>query len=160
MCGLAGAGKSTVARALEADGWLRLSIDVDAWEQGYRQHPLPGDVRDRVVDAHRDRLVVALSREADAVVDYSFWSRAMRDEFRRLAASAGARVTVAFLDVPLATLRDRLDVRATGAPAPDAIDVPAALLDTYAAGFERPASDETDVITAPDAGDMLAALRR
>lgn len=159
MCGLAGAGKSTVARALEADGWLRLSIDVDAWAQGFTVHPLPRDVRDRIVDAHRARLIDALSRGVDVVVDYAFWSRAMREEFRALAATAGAAVTVAFLDVPLASLEARLAARVDGQPGPDAIEVPASLLTEFAAGFEWPEPDETDVIRAADAGAMLGALR-
>ena len=34
MCGPAGAGKSTIARRLQAAGAVRLSLDEEAWERG------------------------------------------------------------------------------------------------------------------------------
>ena len=33
MCGVAGAGKTTLAKQLEAAGYLRLSIDEEVWRQ-------------------------------------------------------------------------------------------------------------------------------
>lgn len=145
MCGLAGAGKSTHAKRLEAAGWLRLSIDVAAWDLGYSVHPLPRDVRDRIVSQQRDALEAALRHGTDVVVDYSFWSRKMRDEYRAIGRSHNAAIEVVFFDVPGDELRRRLRARALRDGGPDAIVVDDALLDQFASGFERPKDDETDV---------------
>ena len=45
MCGPAGSGKSTLARRLEADGMVRLSVDVEAFARGHRTMPLPDEVQ-------------------------------------------------------------------------------------------------------------------
>ncbi|GAB6898730.1 P-loop nucleotide/nucleoside kinase family protein [Kineosporia succinea] len=141
-CGLAGSGKSTYARRLESEGWLRLSVDVAAWELGHTEHPLPQAVRDPIVARQREQLVEAVRAGRDVVVDYAFWSRAMRDEYRALAR--GAAVEVVYFDVPRAELLRRLASRTAG---PDGVRVSPELLDRFRAGFEAPASDETDVRT-------------
>lgn len=148
-CGLAGAGKSTYARALEAKGWLRLSIDQAAWERGFHEHPLPVSIRDDIVAAQRVELVTALKQGRDVVVDYAFWSRAMRDEYREIGHAHGASVEVVYFDVPREELLRRLNARSDGPGDPDSINVSAAQLDIYAAGFQAPGPDETDVV-APD----------
>ncbi len=145
MCGLAGAGKSTFARSLEALGSLRLSIDHAAWALGHTEHPLPVAVRDEIVARQREQLVAALDAGQDVVVDYSFWSRAMRDEYRGIARALGASAEVVYLEVPREELLRRLARRTERPTGPDAIHVPPELLDDYLAGFEVPAADEPDV---------------
>lgn len=143
-CGVAGSGKSTYARALAEQGWLRLSIDVEAHGRGLTEHPLPDDVTAEIVAQQRDQLATALRDGRDVVVDYSFWSRARRDEYRTLGSASGADVEIVWFDVPRAELRRRLRLRDTQS-GPDAVHVPDDLLDRYLAGFEPPAPDETDV---------------
>ncbi|MCD5314320.1 AAA family ATPase [Kineosporia babensis] len=142
-CGLAGSGKSTYARSLEAQGWLRLSIDQQAWDQGFTTHPLPPEIRLEIIADQRRQLAEALDDGHDVVVDYAFFSRAMRDEYRAIAQQHGAEVEVALFDVPREELLRRLAGR--GSAGPDDIAVPAELLDRFIAGFEWPTADETDV---------------
>lgn len=91
-CGLAGAGKSTYARGLEDKGFVRLSIDAEAWRGSHTKHPLPVEVSARIASRQREELVAALSVGQDVVVDYSFHARSTRDEFRAIARACGASV--------------------------------------------------------------------
>lgn len=121
-CGLAGAGKSTYARGLEDKGFVRLSIDTEAWRCGHTKHPLPVEVSARIAARQREELVAALSVGQAVVVDYSFHARSTRDEFRAIARACGASVEVV------------------------CVDVPPELLDAYIDGFEWPQSDEVDIV--------------
>ncbi|MFD7871427.1 AAA family ATPase [Microbacterium sp. NPDC059771] len=92
MCGPAGSGKSTYARGLEARGYVRVSFDGEAWALGHRTHPIGDDARQVVNGTLQDKLVDCVKQGKGVVVDSSFWSRASRDEFRRLCApSASSR---------------------------------------------------------------------
>jgi predicted kinase len=82
MCGPAGSGKSTVAQRYERRGMTRLSFDQEAWSRGITTMPLPLDVHRDIEGLLRARLVELVRAEADVVVDFSFWSRAMREEYR------------------------------------------------------------------------------
>jgi predicted kinase len=149
VCGPAGAGKTTHARALERDGWVRLSFDDEAWSRGYRDHPLdPGAAAE--VHAHLQaetlRLLAAGRR---VVVDTSFWSRAARDAYRAALAPAGAAPVVHLLDTPREVVLARLASRRhTGG---DDVVVPPDLALAYLDGFEVPTPEEGPVVVV--AGD-------
>lgn len=149
MCGVAGSGKSTHARALERDGWLRLSIDGEAWRRGYREMPLPVELTDDIRSQQRAALVAAVREGRDVVVDYSFWSRAQRDDYRRLARDAGADVEVRYCRVTGADAHRRITERNAGPRSPDTYAVAAETLTAYLDGFEEPGPDETDVSVVP-----------
>lgn len=144
-CGLAGSGKSTYAKSLEAQGWLRFSIDTEAWKLGHTSHPLPKEIRDGIVARQRIQLGQALSSGRNVVVDYAFYTRAMRDEYRDLGRVHGADIEVACFQVPRDELVRRLTEREKRSPGPDDVLVTEALLDRFIAGFEWPTLDETDV---------------
>jgi predicted kinase len=144
MCGLAGAGKSTYARELEARGWARFSIDSEAWQMGFLEAAaIPADVAADIRARQRDAIARALDAGQDVVVDYSFWSRAQREDYRALGRSHGATVEVVYLKTPEAVVRRRLAAR--GGKDADDFVVDAELLDRYVAGFEAPGPDEHDV---------------
>lgn len=110
MCGPAGAGKSTVAHALEGQGFTRLSVDAEAHARGWtgvitREQAL------RIDAVLRDRLDDLLSTGRDVVLDYSFSTRAVRDEFRQVVGWRPTPVTV-FVRTPrtVALWRDRKSV--------------------------------------------------
>jgi predicted kinase len=117
MCGLAGAGKSTYARDLEARGWIRFSIDAEAWELGFTDATaIPADVASDIRAHQRDEVASALDAGRDVVVGYSFWSRAQRDDYRALGRDHGADVEVVYLDTAEAVLRNRLVERSVRTP--------------------------------------------
>ncbi|MGH3348421.1 MAG: AAA family ATPase [Nocardioides sp.] len=159
MCGVAGSGKSTYARALEEEGWLRLSIDVEAWRRGHREMPLPVELTDDIRAQQRQALVHAVREGRDVVVDYSFWSRAQRDDYRRLASGAGAEVEVAYCPTDPETARRRIARRNDGPRSPDSYAIEAGTLSAYLEGFEAPGPDETDVYVVGPALDRRVSDR-
>ena len=90
VCGVAGAGKSTLARELERDGYERLSFDEAAWDAGHREHPVPQGVADAVHAELTERLLSLVAEGRDVVVDTSFWSRASRDGSVKASRQRGA----------------------------------------------------------------------
>ena len=89
MCGPAGSGKSTVARQYERQGMTRLSFDQEAWSRGITTMPLSEDVHRDIEGVLRARLLDLVRAGADVVLDFSFWSRCMRDEYRELLRPFG-----------------------------------------------------------------------
>ncbi|MDF9877557.1 gluconate kinase [Cellulosimicrobium cellulans] len=71
-----------------------LSFDGEAWALGHRSHPIDDGARPGVDRALREQLVAGVKQGQHVVVDSSFWSRASRDELRRLLAPLGAMPVV------------------------------------------------------------------
>lgn len=112
MCGPAGSGKSTVARRLEAGGMVRLSYDQEAWNRGLLVMPLPQATHEEIERHLRRRLIQLLEHGRDVVLDFSFWSRAMRDDWRRLVAEYGITAETIYMTTDRETCPERLRTRA------------------------------------------------
>ncbi|WP_241997702.1 ATP-binding protein [Kribbella sp. VKM Ac-2569] len=156
LCGTSFSGKSTVARILapslsasivsldeinERRGlWGGDGIPVEEW---MRTHELAsGEVRG------------LLASGASVVVDDTSSPRFLRDGWRSLAAAAGTRFTLIYVDVDHATIRRR---RAANRLDPRRRDVSDAVLDQHLADFEPPAPDEDAVrLTSVDDLQYLA----
>lgn len=158
MCGLTGAGKSTYARALEAQGFRRFAIDHDAWDLGYTDaSTIPVPVVTAIRRRQRAEIAAALDDGMDVVVDHLHWSRRQRDDLRAFGRAHGAQVEVVFVDADPDVLRERL-ARRRGEGRDDFV-VPPALFDDFRAGFQPPGDDETDVrrirtdLPGPEPGD-------
>jgi predicted kinase len=140
MCGPAGSGKSTIARQFEAEGMGRLSIDGEAWRLGHRSMPLPESDREQIESELRRRLVELVAAGTDVVLDLSFWSRRMRDDYRALVRSAGAEPETVYLatprDVALGRVRERRQAHA------DDFQLTEEEAATYFDQFEIPTADE------------------
>ena len=150
MCGPAGSGKSTVARHFEQQGMTRLSFDQEAWSRGITTMPLPRDVHREIEGALRGRLLDLVRAGADVVLDFSFWSRAMRDEYRELLLSFGAVPETVYLATDRATVLRRVGDRA--ARGGDDFKLSKELAAFYFDHFEVPTAAEgplTVVTSAP-----------
>ena len=92
MCGVAGSGKTTYAKRLEAHGFERLSIDEEIWRRFGRyggdfaadNYPL---LSDTVESDLQDRLTCLVRHGHDVVVDFSFWQRASREPVQAACGS-------------------------------------------------------------------------
>ena len=89
MCGPAGSGKTTYARRLEDQGMTRLSFDGVMWRRGLASVPLPPETHAEIAAELRAQLLQLVADGVDVVLDFSFWSRQMRDEWRQLLEPAG-----------------------------------------------------------------------
>lgn len=74
MCGPGGAGKTTRAKVLEAEGWTRLSFEVEFWDRGITTMP-SAEVVAEVAAALKARLLRAVTAGKDVVLDFGFWFR-------------------------------------------------------------------------------------
>lgn len=154
MCGPAGSGKSTYARRLEAQGMVRLSIDHELWTRGHPM-PLPStEVHNEIEAQLRQRLLELVAAGRDVVVDFSFWSRRMRDDYRRLLAPTGVVPETVYIVTDRETVLER--VRARRGTHPDDVVLPPEVAAGYVDHFEPPTADEGP-LTVVDGGDLPPA---
>lgn len=112
LTGLSGAGKSTIARALEQE-LFRLSIHTYVLDGDNLRHGLNANLgfapEDRAENIRRVSEVAKLMADAGTVVITSFISpyRADRAGARRIALQAGAEFVEIFVDAPLAICEAR-----------------------------------------------------
>lgn len=145
MCGVSGAGKTFVARRLEAQGFVRLSADADVWQaygEGYARMPAAEQhvIYMRALGNIIGHVPELLRQGKRVVIDASMCKRARRDEVADMCRQAGAQHVIAYLDSSRATLLERLKARkGTG---PDDQFVSEEELDRFLAHFEVPEADE------------------
>jgi predicted kinase len=110
ICGLPGAGKTTLARRLAGElGAIRFSPDEWLADLGIDLYDEPA--RDRL-----ERRLWLLTRELlgqgqVVILEYGFWGRDERDEKRAYARKIGVPVELRFLDVPVTELLRRIEAR-------------------------------------------------
>jgi predicted kinase len=90
----------------------RLSFDQEAWSRGITAMPLPQDVHRDIEHVLRARLVDLVRAGSDVVLDFSFWSRSMRDEYRDLLGPFGVVPETVYVATDRATVLQRIDARA------------------------------------------------
>lgn len=139
-CGLPGAGKTTLANELAAErGAVRLT--KDEWQRSLGSSPWDRDVGEKI-ERELWRLAQEILRLGLSVVlDFGFWARVERDEFRTAARDLGVGVELHYLDVPLEELWRRIDAR-NSAPPWATEPITRAHLDEWHAAFQRPDAAE------------------
>jgi hypothetical protein len=90
----------------------RLSFDQEAWSRGITTMPLPEDVHREIEQVLRERLVELVRAGADVVLDFSFWSRNMRAEYRELVRPFGVVPETVYLATDRDTVLQRISARA------------------------------------------------
>ena len=148
MCGPAGSGKSTYARSLEREGMVRLSFDVEMWERELTSMPPTQAVRDEIEAELRARLLTLVAEGTDVVLDFSFWSRRMRDDYRSLLKPMGVVPETIYLATDRETVLERLAAR-RGEHADD-FTLTDELSERYFDQFEIPTPDEGPLIVIAD----------
>ena len=151
MCGLAGSGKTTYVRQLEDQGYVRLSIDEELWHSFGRygiDYPVDryGELSELVEGRLRERLIMCIARGTNVVVDYSFWKRQDREDYKALVDAHGGRWRLVYLNVPSYELRRRLRLRSARFDANAAFPIDEPLFDRYLAMFEEPVDEGEEVI--------------
>lgn len=145
LCGLPGAGKTTLAVRLA--GQLRAArLSPDEWLAGFGFDLFDDRARARVERMLWRHALDLASLGVPVVLENGFWTRQERDGLRARARGLGLEIELRHLDVPLAALRRRLAERNTKPGAP--IITPQ-MLEEYARLFEPPTTGELDLYDPP-----------
>jgi len=144
MVGLPCSGKSTLARMLEHEH-AALRLTPDEWHVrlfGQDAEAPEHDVRHRLIESLQWEVASrALALGTSVILDFGFWTRAEREDFRARAKQLGAGSEVHFLDVPEAELLRRLAQR-NAQRSPLAFYIPEEMMKPWIESFEKPTPDE------------------
>ena len=147
LCGLAGAGKTTVAKQLENAGVVRMCPDEWLVALGFGIYD--GDAR-LAVHALQWDLTRKLLLSGLTVVDESgMWQRAERDDRRTWAREHGVAVELRFLDAPVEVLTERVAQRNLTLPE-DGPRIDPNLVAFWSDVIERPDAAELALFDGPD----------
>jgi predicted kinase len=144
ICGLPGSGKTTLATQLSRHRpALRLGED-DWMVQLFASHDGHGEHQREAIKQVQWEIATQVARlGVDVVLDWGFWSRRERDDYRTRAAALGIPTELRFLDVPRDELIRRLAARNANRP-PATFVVSEADVHRWWDAFERPSADELD----------------
>ncbi|MBM6614883.1 ATP-binding protein [Desemzia sp. RIT804] len=143
MCGTAGSGKSTYAKSLEQQGFIRLSFDEESFKRGIRVHPLPTDIYSEIKTFLDGELRSLIAQNKDVVLDYSFWSRQMRDDYKNMLIPFDIKPEIILIDTPKEIVLQRIRDRKGKHPNDIVLDEQTAV--RYFEHFQPPTSDEGNV---------------
>ncbi|ETT48389.1 MULTISPECIES: ATP-binding protein [unclassified Paenibacillus] len=153
MCGVAGSGKTTFALKLEQEGFARLSIDEDIWStHGRYGLDYPEEAYESFKEQSerklRKELIELLAGKRHVVVDFSFWQKRRRDEYKELIEQHGGQWVLVHLKVEPVELRRRLRIRSARFDANAAFTITGEILTRFLNGFETPTGEGEWIIEA------------
>jgi predicted kinase len=143
VCGLPGAGKTTVATALaqrhhgvrySPDDWMD-ALGINLWDEAKRA----GIERLQWQQAQH-----LLALGGTAIIEWGTWARSERDALRDGARALGAAVELVHMDAPIDVLLDRVTRRGRESPPIDR-----AMLEDASRAFERPTAEELALYDPP-----------
>ena len=102
--------------------------------------PLPLGLQEEIEQTLRVRLLDLVNDGVDVVLDFSFWSRRSRMEYRDLLRPSGVVPETIYLATSRAVALERMATRAHGHS--DDFALPEGLAATYFDHFEPPTADE------------------
>lgn len=145
MCGVSGAGKTTLAHRLEGHGYVRLSADRIVHDRYGRDYQLMSPERQHhiymeAMDSITDRLPGLIATGQRVVIDASMCKRARRDAVNAICRASGADCLTVYLSAPADTLWQRLQQR--NGSGPDDQTVTRGQLERFLTNFENPGDGE------------------
>jgi predicted kinase len=146
MVGLPCSGKTTLARKLELEQ-SALRLTPDEWQLRLfgqdADHP-EHDARQSLFESMLWELASrALVLGTNVILDFGFWAREEREDYRSRARQLGARSEVHYLDVQPDELMRRLVLRNSQAPQ-GTFQIPEEKMKPWIAFFQKPTPDELE----------------
>jgi predicted kinase len=146
MVGLPCAGKTTLARQLE-QVYSALRLTPDEWHTRLFGH----DVEEEEHNARHDLIESMLWDIAarllvlgvNVILDFGFWAKSEREDYRARAMQLGASSEIHFLNAPEAVLLERLAIR-NAQLSQGAAYIPETKLKAWIAFFQPPTPDELE----------------
>lgn len=135
VCGLPGSGKTTHAKALEAEGAVRMSADdwmaalgINLWDEEFRA---------KVEGLQWKLTQELLARGMTVAIEWGSWGRSERDVLREGARKLGAPVELHYLTASVDVLWERVRLRRLEDPPATRADV-----EEWARKIQVPDADE------------------
>jgi predicted kinase len=146
MVGLPCSGKTTLAKKLEQER-AALRLTPDEWQLGLfgqDAHEPEHDARHSFIETMLWHVASrALALGTNVILDFGFWAREEREEYRRRAHRLGAGSEVHVLDVPAEELLRRLAIR-NAHPSRKTFHIAAASMKRWIAFFQKPTPEELE----------------
>jgi len=144
MVGLPCSGKTTKAKELETE--LRaIRLTPDEWQVNLFGHDTLDPDHDRRHSLIEDMLwqiaARVLSLGTNIILDFGFWAKEERDDYRSRARDLGARSEIVFMDVEEEELLKRVRMRNESLTNTIAY-IPEDLMISWIRFFQRPDADE------------------
>ncbi len=146
MVGLPCSGKTTLAQKLEHER-SALRLTPDEWQIGLfgqdAKEP-EHDARHSFIEAMLWNIASrALKLGTNVILDFGFWAREERDDYRLRAKRLGAGSEVHFLDVPQEELLRRLAVR-NSQPSQESFHISEESMKRWMEFFQKPTPEELE----------------
>ena len=146
MVGLPCSGKTTLARKLERE-YSALRLTTDEWHvclYGQDAQAPEHDARHTLIETLLWKTASrALVLGTNVILDFGFWAREEREDYRLRARQLGASSEVHFLDVPPEELMRRLALR-NSQDSQESFYIPEEAMKPWIAFFQRPTPDELE----------------
>jgi predicted kinase len=137
LCGLPGAGKTTMAKRL-AEEMPAVRFCPDEWMEDHGISLWEAAVREYLEwDLFWEMTQELLKDGQNVVLEYGFWGKSEREQMRLGARVLGVNVELHYLDVPVDVLKRRLKSRGM-----EADEVILEKIEDYAQQFEAPDESE------------------
>ncbi len=146
MVGLPCSGKTTLAQKLEYE-LPALRLNTDEWHIrlfGQDAEDPEHDARHSLIETILWNMASrVLELGTNVILDFGFWTREEREDYRSRAKQLGASSEVHFLDVSEEELLRRLALR-NAQRSPTAFYIPEAMMQPWIAVFQKPTLDELE----------------
>ena len=146
MVGLPCSGKTTLAQRLESEK-AALRLTPDEWQVrlfGQDAEEPEHDARHSLIEAILWNIASrALELGTNVILDYGFWAREEREDYRLRAKQLGASSEVHYLDVPEDELLRRLEKR-NSRPSQESFLISKEAMKPWIAFFQKPTLDELE----------------
>lgn len=143
MCGVCGSGKTTYAKQKEKEGYLRLSIDEEMWANyGRLGADYPESEYERLSEETekklRQKMIELIKSGQNLVIDFSFWSKANRAQYRQLILKTGGTPELVYMKADKEILCRRIKIRNQSIHANSPFVITEQVLEHHYNGFEEP----------------------